>query len=74
MKTAKPSGVTISFTTEELVELSLVMHNLVVDWHKDHAGALDHARFKILQAADTIKHIENIAGTVDLEPVSDDVA
>lgn len=48
MKKAKPAGVTISFTTEELAELAAVMNNLVVDWHKEHAGALDQARFKIL--------------------------
>ena len=41
-------GQTIFFTDEELRELGLVMQNLVVDWQKIHADALDSARLKIL--------------------------
>lgn len=72
MKKAKPAGVTISFTTEELAELAAVMNNLVVDWHKEHAGALDQARFKILNAADTLNQIKSVATFAVPELTADD--
>ncbi len=55
----QPSGVTISFTREELAALAHVMDVLVIDRSSVEAGALDSARFKILDAEDTVKICED---------------
>ena len=54
---AKTTGQSIFFTNEELHELGLVMQNLVVDWQKTHADALDSARHKILTGVQLVEMI-----------------